>query len=116
CFGRRQQPSLDPKSFIRPLDAFGSAPIHGQRSVVARELSPFTNRASPNFRRRIKTTANHGRDLSVLRECEIGEIAESMKAFRTLPDGPHRVVCNAQLRDRAAAANVFGEKNAIWRD
>src|SRR6266536_6286144 len=52
--------------------------------------------------------------MAVFREDKVREIAESIKAFGAFPDCPHGVAGERQFRDRAAAADIFREQDAIW--
>src|SRR5215470_7141588 len=110
-FCRRNQPALNVKPFVRPLDAFGVAPVHLQASVVLSELAPFAERASENFRRRVVSAANSRCELAIFGDSEVGKIAESVKGFRSFPHCAYRVVCQAQLRNSTATTSILSYQN-----
>src|SRR5205807_2895383 len=114
-FRRRNQPALDIKSSIRPLDAFRFPPGWRNYGVVFCQLTPSADVPSPDLWRRFITAANHRDEFPIFCEREIWKITESMKALRPFPNCAHGIAGHAQFRDRASATDILGEKNSIRR-
>ena len=112
-FDRWHYPALNVRSFVRPLDAFRFAPVRVQASVVVRELAPFAKRSSENFGWRVVPAKFRRRDLTVARQREVGKISKRVNAFGAFPNCPCGIVCQVQLGNRASAAFVIDQQNAI---
>src|SRR6266699_5851405 len=114
-FRGREKPFLNIEAVVSPLEVLGLTPRWSLSRVVGGQLSPFTDWPGPNFGRRFIAASDRGREFAILGKCEGRKIAESVKAFGAFPDCPHGVVGERQFRDRAAAADIFREQDAIWR-
>src|SRR5215475_6870469 len=86
AFRRRHQPTLNTRAFVRPLDAFGFAPVGLQSSIVVRQLVPFADWTGKNFGWRVIGTAHNGREVAILRQSEVWKVSKSVYAFGTFPD------------------------------
>src|SRR6266566_9250285 len=84
--GRREKPSLNPEPIVRPLEVLGLTPRGSLSRVVSRQLSPFTDRPSPNFGRCFIGAPDGGGCLAILGEGKVREIAKGVKAFGAFPD------------------------------
>src|SRR5438874_3491470 len=113
-FRGREKPSLNAEPVVRPLEVLGLTPRWGL-GIVSGQLSPVTDRPGPNFGRHFIRASDGGSCLAIFGNGKVREIAESVKAFRALPDCPDGVVDERQFRDRGSAPDVFGEQDAIRR-
>src|SRR5215469_1015447 len=111
-FRRRHQPTLNIRAFVRPLDAFGFAPVRLQPSVVVRQLTPFADWTGKDFGWRVIRTAHDGGEVAILRQSEVWKVSKCVYALRALPDRSCRIVGRIQLRNCAAATDVLDKQNS----
>src|SRR6266699_5788429 len=89
---RRQKPALNVEAVVHPLKILGFAPSRRLRGVVAGQLTPLTDRSSPDLRWRLKAAAFCGREFAILGNSKVRKITESVKILRGFPNRSHRII------------------------
>src|SRR4051812_14718815 len=89
---RWDEPTLDIKVIVRPLDALRFSPWARYRLVTLGKLMPVADWTGPDLRRLRVIAPDHDRSFAVFRDCEVREVAERAHFFGAVPDRAMRVV------------------------